>query len=183
MHKCKSWLWHLAKEGWRPLAGHIGGLADVSNGKGEAKQMSSSVKREGAPSPPAAHEVPRLSPVLKAHQVPQPACVTGALGPGWEYRSPLSPSTLLPPLRAYEQHCQASSAHRCQQVPKGRGLRGPPRPRPPPSAVPALPAAPPSRPSGPVHSQCHLHPCLARPPKLSPSQKRRAQLEKTIPPQ
>lgn len=48
LHKCKSWLWHLAKEGWRPLAGHIGGLADVSNGKGEAKQMSSSVKREGA---------------------------------------------------------------------------------------------------------------------------------------
>lgn len=38
----------LGQEGWRPLTGQIGGLADVPNGKGEAKQMSNSVKREEA---------------------------------------------------------------------------------------------------------------------------------------
>lgn len=34
LHQRRSWLWRLAKQGWGPLAGQIGGLADVLNGKG-----------------------------------------------------------------------------------------------------------------------------------------------------
>lgn len=44
MQKCVSWLWHLAKARLETLAGQIGGLADVPNRKGEAKQMSASGK-------------------------------------------------------------------------------------------------------------------------------------------